>query len=320
MFRSMISEFNRETNRPISSSRLRLGLAGREALAGYLFILPAIIVFLVFVAAPMLAAFGFSLFQWDVFRAAKYLGLDNYRELFSDKRFFTTFWNTVVYTVLEVPLNLFVALAIALALNRRLPSVLRYFFRTTYFFPVIISFVAVSILWRYLLIGDPTFGLVNYYLSRLGIDAIPWTSSSRWALRTVILVNVWKTFGFNLIIFLAGLQNIPRHFYEAAEIDGANIWHRFRHITIPLLTPTLFFVFVIEMLHAVQVFDTAYVLTRGGPGDASRTIVMYMYETGFQAFRMGYASAVAVILFLVVMTLTLLQMRGSRLWVFYMGK
>ena len=260
----------------------------------------------------MIAAFGFSLFKWDVFRAATFLGLDNYNRLLNDKRFFITFWNTIVYTLLEVPLNLLVALAVAMLINRRLHPALRYFLRTTYFFPVIISFVAVSILWRYLLISDPTFGLINFYFAKLGISPVPWTTSSRWVLRSIVLVNIWKTFGFNLVIFLAGLQNIPRHFYEAAEIDGANFGQKFWHITIPLLTPTIFFALVIEMLHAVQLFDTAYVLTQGGPGDASRPIVMYMYETGFQVFKMGYASAVAVMLFIVVMLLTLLQMRVSR--------
>jgi len=297
-----------------------MGIARQEALAGYLFIAPAFLVFVVFVAGPMLAAFGFSLYKWDVFRAATFLGLDNYHRLFNDKRFFITFWNTIVYTLLEVPLNLLVALAIAMLINRRLHPALRYFLRTTYFFPVIISFVAVSILWRYLLISDPTFGLINFYFAKLGISPVPWTTSSRWVLRSIVLVNIWKTFGFNLVIFLAGLQNIPRHFYEAAEIDGANFGQKFWHITIPLLTPTIFFALVIEMLHAVQLFDTAFVLTQGGPGDASRPIVMYMYETGFQVFKMGYASAVAVMLFVVVMLLTLLQMRVSRAWVYYMGE
>ena len=297
-----------------------MGIARQEALAGYLFIAPAFLVFVVFVAGPMLAAFGFSLYKWDVFRAATFLGLDNYDRLFNDKRFFITFWNTIVYTLLEVPLNLLVALAVAMLINRRLHPALRYFLRTTYFFPVIISFVAVSILWRYLLISDPTFGLINFYFAKLGISPVPWTTSSRWVLRSIVLVNIWKTFGFNLVIFLAGLQNIPRHFYEAAEIDGANFGQKFWRITIPLLTPTIFFALVIEMLHAVQLFDTAYVLTQGGPGDASRPIVMYMYETGFQAFKMGYASAVAVMLFAVVMLLTLLQMRASRAWVYYMGE
>lgn len=297
-----------------------MGIARQEALAGYLFIAPAFLVFIVFVAGPMLAAFGFSLYKWDVFRAATFLGLDNYNRLFNDKRFFITFWNTIVYTLLEVPLNLLVALAVAMLINRRLHPALRYFLRTTYFFPVIISFVAVSILWRYLLISDPTFGLINFYFAKLGISPVPWTTSSRWVLRSIVLVNIWKTFGFNLVIFLAGLQNIPRHFYEAAEIDGANFGQKFWHITIPLLTPTIFFALVIEMLHAVQLFDTAYVLTQGGPGDASRPIVMYMYETGFQVFKMGYASAVAVMLFVVVMLLTLLQMRVSRVWVYYMGE
>ncbi|MCY3992201.1 MAG: sugar ABC transporter permease [Caldilineaceae bacterium] len=300
--------------------RIKMGIARQEALAGYLFIAPAFLVFVVFVAGPMLAAFGFSLYKWDVFRAATFLGLDNYHRLFNDKRFFITFWNTIVYTLLEVPLNLLVALAIAMLINRRLHPALRYFLRTTYFFPVIISFVAVSILWRYLLISDPTFGLINFYFAKLGISPVPWTTSSRWVLRSIVLVNIWKTFGFNLVIFLAGLQNIPRHFYEAAEIDGANFGQKFWHITIPLLTPTIFFALVIEMLHAVQLFDTAFVLTQGGPGDASRPIVMYMYETGFQVFKMGYASAVAVMLFVVVMLLTLLQMRVSRAWVYYMGE
>ncbi len=300
--------------------QIRMGIARHEALAGYLFIAPAFLVFVVFVAGPMVAAFAFSLYKWDVFRAATFLGLDNYNRLFNDKRFFITFWNTVVYTLLEVPLNLLVALAIAMLINRRLHPALRYFLRTTYFFPVIISFVAVSILWRYLLISDPTFGLINFYLAKVGISKVPWTTSSQWVLRSIVLVNIWKTFGFNLVIFLAGLQNIPRHFYEAAEIDGANFGQKFRNITIPLLTPTIFFALVIEMLHAVQLFDTAYVLTQGGPGDASRPIVMYMYETGFQALKMGYASAVAVMLFVVVMLLTLMQMRVSQVWVYYMGE
>ena len=300
--------------------QIRMGIARQEALAGYLFIAPAFLVFVVFVAGPMIAAFAFSLYKWDVFRAATFLGLDNYNRLFNDKRFFITFWNTVVYTLLEVPLNLLVALAIAMLINRRLHPALRYFLRTTYFFPVIISFVAVSILWRYLLISDPTFGLINFYLAKVGISKVPWTTSSQWVLRSIVLVNIWKTFGFNLVIFLAGLQNIPRHFYEAAEIDGANYGQKFWNITIPLLTPTIFFALVIEMLHAVQLFDTAYVLTQGGPGDASRPIVMYMYETGFQALKMGYASAVAVMLFVVVMLLTLMQMRVSQVWVYYMGE
>ena len=300
--------------------QIRMGIARQEALAGYLFIAPALLVFVVFVAGPMVAAFAFSLYKWDVFRAATFLGLDNYNRLFNDKRFFITFWNTVVYTLLEVPLNLLVALAIAMLINRRLHPALRYFLRTTYFFPVIISFVAVSILWRYLLISDPTFGLINFYLAKVGISKVPWTTSSQWVLRSIVLVNIWKTFGFNLVIFLAGLQNIPRHFYEAAEIDGANYGQKFWNITIPLLTPTIFFALVIEMLHAVQLFDTAYVLTQGGPGDASRPIVMYMYETGFQALKMGYASAVAVMLFVVVMLLTLMQMRVSQVWVYYMGE
>ena len=301
-------------------SRFRLGVAGTEALAGYLFIAPAVLIFLTFTAGPMLAAFAFSLFKWDMFQAGQFLGLDNYRELFGDRRFFETFTNTIQYALMEVPLNLLVALVVAWLINRKLPPALRYFLRTTFFFPVIISFVAVSILWRYLLISDASFGPINYYLTRFGLPAIPWTTSSKWVLKSIVLVNVWKTFGFNMIIFLAGLQNIPRHFYEAAEIDGANVWHRIRHITIPLLTPTLFFATLIELLHAVQMFDIPFVLSKGGPGDASRTIVMYITEIGFQIFRMGYASAIAVILFIVVMIITVLQMRGSTIWVFYMGE
>ena len=169
----MLSQLREQFERGSPTHRFRSGISGQEALAGYLFITPAVLVFLVFVAAPMIAAFAFSLYKWDVFRAATFLGLDNYVRLFNDKRFFVTFWNTIVYALIEVPLNLIVALVIAMLINRRIHPALRYFFRTTYFFPVIISFVAVSILWRYLLIGDPTFGLVKLLSGQIGHSGHP---------------------------------------------------------------------------------------------------------------------------------------------------
>jgi len=173
----------------------------------------------------------------------------------------------------------------------------------------------VSIVWQYLYNTD--FGIINYYLGRIGGPRIPWLTSSQWAVTSLVVLGVWKNVGFNFVLFLAGLQSIPRHLYEAAAIDGAGRWAGFRYVTVPSLTPVLFFSIVWGLINAFQIFDSPYILTSGGPGDASRTVVMYIYETGFRFFQMGYASTIALSLFLIVVVLTLIQFRLSRVWVFY---
>jgi multiple sugar transport system permease protein len=214
-----------------------------------------------------------------------------------------------------VALNVLLGLGLAMLLKRKIVPLFSYLARLTFFFPVIVSISSVAAIWIFFLQKD--LGVVNYYLSLLGIPKTPWLSSSLWALRSVVLLDVWKNVGFYAMVFLAGLHNIPAHFYEAARVDGANEGQLFRHITLPLLTPTIFFAMVIALINAFQVFTQPYILTRGGPGDASRTVVMFIYEQGFRYFEMGYASAVAVLLFVIVAALTLLQFRVSQRWVFY---
>lgn len=287
----------------------------KEILAAYLFLLPSLMGYAIFVAGPMVAAFVFSFFRWDIFTPPEFIGLDNFRSLFRDPRFFIVLKNTLVFVAAAVALLITIGLGIALMINRKIPSILRYFFRTTYFFPVIISLASVSIIWQFLLNTD--YGPINYYLGKLGFDPVPWLSSSRWALRSIIMLFVWKNLGFYVILFLAGLQGIPRQLYEAAEIDGANNWKKFWSITLFLVSPTIFFATVIALIGAFQLFDAPYIMTQGGPGDATRTIVMYLYLNGFRFLRMGYAITISIALLFMVLVFTIFQFRISRRWVFY---
>jgi multiple sugar transport system permease protein len=287
----------------------------QEAMWGYIFLLPTGIGFIIFVLGPMLGALGISLLDWDLLTPPKLAGLANYAKMFTDARLHKVFSNTVLFVIGDVALNVMLGLGLALLLKRKIAPLLSYLARLSFFFPVIVSISSVAAIWIFFLQKD--LGVVNYYLSLLGIPKTPWLSSSQWALRSVVFLDVWKNVGFYAMVFLAGLHNIPAHFYEAAKVDGANEGQLFRHITLPLLTPTIFFAMVIALINAFQVFTQAYILTRGGPGDASRTVVMYIYEQGFRYFEMGYASAVAVLLFVIIAALTLVQFRVSQRWVFY---
>jgi multiple sugar transport system permease protein len=208
-----------------------------------------------------------------------------------------------------------VGLLLAVLINRRMPALLRYLFRTAYFFPTLVALVYCAIIWQFLYQKDT--GIINYYLSFLHVAPIPWLSSTSWVLPSIIILDVWKNTGFAMLVFLAGLQNISPEYYESAQLDGANRWQLFRHITLPLITPTLFFNLIIYMIGALQVFDSIIALTGGGPGDASRSLVMYIVETAFQQFQMGYASAIAITLFIIIMILTLFQFRLGQRWVHY---
>jgi multiple sugar transport system permease protein len=287
----------------------------RETLAAYAFLTPVIFGFLLFVLGPALVAIGLSFYNYDVLTPPRFAGWANYFRLFRDPRLPLIYWNTVVYVFWYVALTTVIGLALAVAANRTMHAVWRYVIRTSYFFPVLTSLASVSLVWQYLYSTD--FGIINYYLGVFGVQRIPWLTSSRWAITSIILLGVWKNLGFNFILFVAGLQNIPRHLYEAAEIDGAGRWASFRYVTVPSLTPVMFFVIVWGLINAFQVFDSPFILTTGGPGDASRTVVMYIYESGFRFFQMGYASTIALSLFIIVVILTLIQFRLSRIWVFY---
>jgi multiple sugar transport system permease protein len=291
------------------------GLRLREALTAYLFIAPTFLGFFVFIAGPIVFSLGMSFFEWDVVNDPVFVGVENYRELTVDNRMLAAFWNTFRFVVFVVGLNLVVSLALAVALQRKMPTVLRYYYRTTFFLPMVASIASVAIVLGYLFHKE--LGVINYYLGLVGIAEVPWFTSSAWALWTIVIATVWKSFGFDLILFIAGIQNIPRHLYEAASIDGANGWHQFWRITIPMLSPTLFFAVVVGSISAFQVFDQAYVMTKGGPGDATRTIVFVMYEYAFGSLRMGYGSAIALMLFLVILLLTVFQMKITQKLVHY---
>jgi multiple sugar transport system permease protein len=291
------------------------GMRFREALTAYCFILPTFLGYFVFILGPIVFSLGISFFEWDVINEPVFVGGANYQELLDDNRIMTAFRNTAQFVLLVISLNLAVALALAVALQRKLPTILRYFYRTTFFLPMVTSIASISIVLGYLFHKE--LGVINHYLTGMGLPEVPWLTSSAWAMWTIVIATVWKSFGFDLILFIAGIQNVPRHLYEAAQIDGANGWHQFWRITVPMLSPTLFFAVVVGSISAFQVFDQAYIMTKGGPGDATRTVVFVMYEYAFGSLKMGYGSAIALILFLVIMGLTIFQMKVTQKLVHY---
>ena len=248
-------------------------------------------------------------------RGSTYIGFDNYVQMFADSRLRIAYINTVIFTLFAVFFNAGIGLILAVMLNRRLPVVMRNLYRSIFFFPVLIAHTYIAVIWRFLYQYDT--GVINYYLGLFGVEAIPWLSNAHWAMAAIIILDVWKNTGFAMLVFLAGLQSIPNEYYEAAQLDGANERQLFFRITIPLLSPTIFFILVIFMIGALQVFDTIIVLTQGGPGDATRSVVLYVYEIAFRTFNMGYAAAVSMTLFAIILVLTALQFWMSRRWVHY---
>jgi multiple sugar transport system permease protein len=285
-----------------------------ETLAAYLFLTPNVIGFLIFSALPVLAALVLAFYDWDLLLGSRFVGLDNFRQLLlKDDRFRASFLNTLYFVAVSVPLSAGLGLGVALLCNQALRGIT--FFRAVFLLPYVTITVAVALVWRWLY--HPDVGLFNHLLSFVGIDGPSWLVSPRWAMPAIIFLTVWKSFGYNMVLFLAGLQGIPEPLYEAATIDGANAWQRFRHITLPMLSPTTFFVVIISIIGSFQVFDQALVMTGGGPGVATTTLVLFIYQVGFQSFQMGYAAAAAWLLFIVVMIFTLIQFRAQRRWVTY---
>ncbi len=286
-----------------------------EALAGYLFILPTFIGFAIFILYPLVESLRISFYEYSILGDSYYVELDNYSRLLSDSRLRKTYSNTIVFTGFAVFFNAGIGLLLAVFLNRRMPVLMRNFYRSAFFFPILIAHTYIAVIWQYLYHQDT--GVINYYLAFLGIDPIPWLSHPAWAMAAIIIMDVWKNTGFAMLVFLAGLQSIPHEYYEAAQLDGANERQLFSRITIPLLSPSIFFILVIFMIGALQVFDTIIVLTDGGPGDATRSVVMYIYQQAFQRLDFGYAAAISWTLFLVIMAVTLVQFLVSRRWVHY---
>jgi len=286
-----------------------------EALTAYLFILPTLLGFLVFNLGALIAGLGLSFFHYDFFTPLQFTGLHNFRMLLQDIRVAKTFGNTVYFAIGMFLFDLIWAMALALALNSYMPNILKLTFRLVFFFPVLTAGAVIALVWRYLFNMD--LGIINWFLGEFGVPKLPWLISSAWVRPSIVLATVWNGVGFNMILLLAGLHAIPQTLYEAARIDGAGRVASFRYISLPLLTPTLFFIMVKGFIGVLQLFDQPYMLTGGGPGDASRTIVMYIYETGFRHLRLGFASAIALGLFLVIVIITVVQFAVSRRWVFY---
>jgi multiple sugar transport system permease protein len=288
--------------------------ARNDVLWGYFFILPQLIGVLVFVAFPLLYVLYISMVEWDGLGEQTFVGLSNYATEFTNPDFRKALTNTAYYTIMAVPTSVILALFTALALNK---LVAKNFFRIIYFAPVVTSAVAAGVVWIW--VYNPDFGLINTYLQIwFGIDGPQWLLDPKWVMPSIAVFSVWWKFGFYVVIFLAGLQGIPAVFNEAAQIDGANRWQTFRNVTLPLLSPTTFFVFVIAIIDSFQVFDQAFIMTfDGGPSNSAVTMVTYLRELAFVDFVFGRSSAVAVILFAIILVFTLFQFRMQRRWVHY---
>lgn len=288
----------------------------RETRVAWLFLAPSFVGFLIFVFGAVIFSFILSFLDWDMITAPRFVGLGNYVRLFTkDSTFLLVLKNTVIFVLGTVPSRVILGLLLALALVKKVP--LRAFFRAAVFFPVIVPTVAAAMVWRWIFNAD--FGLLNDLLYRIGISNLPqWLADPEWAMVAIIILSVWKDVGFSTVLFMAGLQGIPETLYEAAKIDGASQHQIFWKITLPLLSPTTFFVVVINVISSFQVFDQAYVLTGGGPGNATNTLVYYIYSNAFQWFRMGYASAIAWVLFAIIFVATFIQFKYQRKWVYYL--
>jgi multiple sugar transport system permease protein len=305
--RSLHADYKREIRRNMR----KRGFV--EAMWGYLFILPQVVGMVAFVLIPLVSVFYLSMVSWDGLGPIQFVGFKNFLDQFASPDLHIAFVNTIYYTVLTVPGGIILALLVALALNRVRGKEI---YRVIYFMPVITSTVAVSVIWLWLLSSD--FGLINQLLRAwFHIQGPNWLVDQHWVIPSIAIVSIWGSLGFNMVIFLAGLQSIPAVYTEAARIDGANRFQLFWRITLPLLSPTVFFVTVLSIISSFQVFDQTFVLTGGGPDKESYTIVYHIYTLGFRDFTFGPASAAAVILFAVLLLLTLIQFGLQRRWVHY---
>jgi multiple sugar transport system permease protein len=285
----------------------------QEAMWGYILVAPTIILLGIFFYLALGASFVISLTDWDILTPAHWVGIDNYLVLLGDKVFRQALWNTTWYVLVSIPIGQTLSLALALALNMKLR--LRNLLRLLYFLPVLTMPVAVAVVWRW--IYNPTFGPISALFQSLGLIPLRWLSDIHLAMWSIVIISVWQGIGYNMIIMLAGLQNIPRDYYDAARVDGASRWMQLLHITLPLLTPTLFFTIITSFISGLQLFDMVVILTDGGPLNSTRTVVFHVYQEGIKGFRAGNSTAAAWILFVVIMVVTLAQLRIQRRWVHY---
>ncbi|MBT9548403.1 MAG: sugar ABC transporter permease [Candidatus Sericytochromatia bacterium] len=274
-------------------------------------LLPSLLGVGIFTLIPVLASFGLSFAQWNLLSPPKWVGLANYAALMSEPLFWKVLGNTFVYAFSVVLFEVPIALALAIALNQQ--GWVVKIFRTVFFLPVVTSMIAIALVWNW--IYDPQYGLLNAALGAIGIKPIAWLFTTDWALPALIVMGIWKNVGYSMVIFLAGLQNIPDELYEAASLDGANPWQQFLNVTLPMVSPTLFFVTTMSTITAFQIFDSVYMMTQGGPENSTNVAVYWLYQNAFEFFQVGRASAMAYVLFAIILTLTLIQWSLRKKWV-----
>lgn len=297
--------------------RLRLSPDQRQAAYGLAFVSPWVVGFLVFTLLPMLASLWFSFTYYPLLLPPAFIGLENYAKAFTEDLFWKSLGNTVYYVVIGVPIGIVCSLGFALLLNENIRA--RGLFRAMFFLPSITPVVATSLIWAWVL--HPDFGLLNELLRQVGIEGPRWFGDMHWSKPAMILIDLWlSTGGATMIIFLAGLQGVPQEFYEVAEIDGAGRWRKFLRITLPMLSPTALLILITSLIGAFKVFTTAYIITSGGPNYSTYFYVLHLFRNAFQYMNMGYASALAWVLTVILLALTVIQLRLSRRWVYYAGE
>lgn len=300
---------------PSLARKTKAGAAARkDTRDAWLFLLPSLFGFLCFVLVPMLLTVGISFTKYNVITPPTWTGVKNWVHLTTDPRFVTTLGNSFKFTLLLVPMHMIFSILLALGVNAIRSKKAIFAFRTVYYFPTLIATSSVAMVWIYVFNKD--FGLLNYFLTLFGAQPIAWLKSSFWVYPATMIFSLWKFVGMYFLYFLIGLQGIVRTYLEAADIDGASRWQKLRRITLPLLSPTIFFVMITQMIGTLQIFDEPYLLTNGGPGDASRSISMYIYNTAYNYNSFGYASVLSLVLLAIVLVITLIQFKGSS-WVNY---
>lgn len=278
----------------------------------YAFLVPSVLGLFLFWILAIIAAFGLSFVQWTLLSPPQWAGLANFQRLLTDQYAWNALKNTFYYVAGVMP-GIALSLLLAVLLNQGLKATTVY--RTLYYLPTITMWVAIALVWKWLY--SPQYGLINWTLGSLGLPTVSWLSDPQWAMPAIIITSIWKGIGYNMVIFLAGLQGIPDVYYEAASIDGANWWQRFRHVTIPLLTPTIYFVVVMTFIGSFGVFAQVYIMTEGGPGQATTTMMYYLYNNAFKYFDIGYADVLAILFFLIVFIFTMIQTQLQKRWVHY---
>ena len=286
-----------------------------DAVSGYLFLLPALLAFLLFIGAPMVITIVLSFFDYNMLQGSEWINFDNYIEFFKNPTSWQIIWNTFKLTLILVALHIVIALLLAFVIYKEKRGPVKYVYRTAVYLPSILTTASVAIAWYYMFNYD--LGVFNWLLSQLGISGVKWLTSSSGVIVAICLFSLWKFVGTPFLYYLIGLQGIPDGYYEAAQIDGANKIQTFFHITLPMLTPTLFFVITITTINTFQIFDEPYIITNGGPGNASRTLALNVYEKAFKAYEMGYASSVSVVLFIIVLVITIILYSTQNKWVTY---